>query len=185
MYKQALQKAQGAENKKVGFNLQIPNLLKAEFEHQCKKDDVTVTSMIISLMEVSLVESYLSSVPKVQELLSDLKYILNSEDIFLPNPISDSNPMFSKTVSEDDFEKLMKIYLELSLAINEFKETNHVYIGMDFSYKFDALNLMDSATACIRRIARNMDKKDEFNAVQGKYNDIVLEKFNLNMKDEK
>ena len=48
MYKQAVKQAQSADSKKVGFNLQIPNYLKGEFEHQCKQDNVTVTSMIIS-----------------------------------------------------------------------------------------------------------------------------------------
>ncbi|MBU0721792.1 hypothetical protein KJ877_10645 [bacterium] len=182
MYKQAVQKAQTVENKKVGFNLQIPNLLKAEFEHQCKEDNVTVTSMITSLMEVSLVESYLATAPKVEALLFDLKNLLNSEDIFLPNPIAKSHPMFSKTVSEDDFKKLMTIYLELSLAIDEFQELHHLHSGIDFSYKFEALGLMESVKSYIERIARNMDKRDAFNAVQEEYMDIVREKFN---KDEK
>ncbi len=184
MYKEAVKKAQGIENKKVGFNLQIPNLLKAEFEHQCKKDNVTVTSMIISLMEVGLVESYLSSIPKVEILLSDLKHILNSEDIYLPNPIEKNHPMFLTTVSEDDFKKLMRIYLDLSLAIDEFQEINHLYAGMNFSYKFEALNLMESVKSYINRIARNMGKRDEFNAVQSEYNDIALEKFNLEINED-
>lgn len=183
MYKQAVKKAQSAESKKVGFNLQIPMDFKSEFERQCKQDNVTVTSMILSLMEVSLVESYLATVPKAEIALSDLKKILNSEDIFLPNPISKNNPMYSKTVSDIDFKKLMEIDLELALAIDEFKDIHHLYTGDQHSYKYEPLNLMESSRSYIRRISANMNKQDEFNVIQEKYMDITLERFNSKGKD--
>ena len=71
-------------------------------------------------MEVSLVESYFSTFPKVENALSSFKKIVNSDDIFIPNPILQDNPMFSKTVSENDFLELIKIDLELALGIDEF-----------------------------------------------------------------
>lgn len=180
MYKQAVKQAQSADSKKVGFNLQIPNYLKGEFEHQCKQDNVTVTSMIISLMEVSLVESYFSTFPKVENALSSFKKIVNSDDIFIPNPILQDNPMFSKTVSENDFLELIKIDLELALGIDEFCDYYNLHIGSEYSYRQEALNLLESARSYIRRISQNMDKRDEFNAVQEEYMDITMKKIKAN-----
>ncbi|MDY0123453.1 hypothetical protein [Sulfurimonas sp.] len=177
MYKEAIKKAQSAEIKKVGFNLQIPSNLKSEFENQCKQDNVTVTSMIISLMEVSLIESYLTAISKIESALFDLKKVLNSEAIFIPNPIASDNPMFSKTVSEDEFKKLMKIDLELALGIDEFKEHFKTDIFGEYLYMHEALNMLESARSYIRRISSNMNKKDEFNAVQEEYMDITLKNF--------
>ncbi|MDD5400240.1 MAG: hypothetical protein PHQ93_03510 [Sulfurimonas sp.] len=179
MYKMAIKKAQSADIKKVGFNLQIPSDLKFEFEKQCKQDNVTVTSMIISLMEVSLVESYLATVSRIENALANLKKVLNSEDIFIPNPITSDNPMFSKTVSESDFKKLMEIDLELALGIDEFKEYFKIDIFGEAPYIYEALSLLESSRSYIRRIARNMNKRDDYNAVQEHYNDIVFQKFNL------
>jgi hypothetical protein len=184
MYKEAVKKAQNVDGKKVGFNLQIPSYLKGEFEHQCKQDNVTVTSMIISLMEVSLVESYLSTVPKVEKALSDLKKVLNSDDIFIPYAISKDNPMYSTTVSEADFSKLMEIDLALALGIDEFNDYYHIAINSPFSHRVEALNLLESARSYIKRISHNMDKREEFNAVQEEYMDITMKKFKKNADKE-
>lgn len=177
MYKMAVKKAQSADIKKVGFNLQIPSDLKFEFENQCKQDNVTVTSMIISLMEVSLVESYLAAVPRVENALANLKKVLNSEDIFIPTPITSDNPMFSKTVSEDDFKKLMEIYLELALGADEFKEHFKIDIFGEAPYIYEALNMIEASKSYIYKIARNMNKRDDYNAVQEQYGNIVLQRF--------
>lgn len=176
MYKQAVKMAQGAENKKVGFNLQIPNNLKAEFDYKCKQDGVTVTSMIISLMEISLAESYLNDFPKLETALFDFRIIVNSEEIYMPNPIAHNHPMYSTKVAESDFSKLMDIDIELALGIDDFRELHHLHLGSDFTYRYVTLNSLESARSYIRRISTNMDKVDAYNAAQEKYENILKEK---------
>lgn len=183
MLKQALQKSKQEEEKKVSINFQVPYNLKEEFDKLCRDNSVSLTSMLNSLMQVSLVESYLTAVPKVENALSDLKKLLNSEDVFIPNPIVSDNPMFSKTVSEDDFKKLMKIDLELALGIDEFKDHFKINTYGEYSYMNEALNMLESARSYIRRISRNMNKENDFNAVQEEYFDITLKKFKA--KDRK
>ena len=68
MLKQALQKSKQEEEKKVSINFQVPYNLKEEFDKLCRDNSVSLTSMLNSLMQVSLVESYLTAVPKVEML---------------------------------------------------------------------------------------------------------------------
>lgn len=52
--KKAISLAKGSDEKRVGFNLQIPATLKSEFELFCKANDVKVTAMILALMQTAL-----------------------------------------------------------------------------------------------------------------------------------
>lgn len=52
--KKAISLAKSGDEKRVGFNLQIPATLKAEFEHFCKANNVKVTAMILALMQTAL-----------------------------------------------------------------------------------------------------------------------------------
>jgi len=56
MLEKALKKAKKDEVTKVPINFQAPIDLKEDFEKMCKSHKVSVTSMLISLMEVALEE---------------------------------------------------------------------------------------------------------------------------------
>jgi len=57
MLNRALMKAKKDGGKKVAINFQVPVDLKEQFETLCKKNQVSLTSMLIGLMETSLEES--------------------------------------------------------------------------------------------------------------------------------
>ena len=54
--KKAISLAKGSDEKRVGFNLQMPATLKAEFEQFCKINEVKMTAMILALMRTALNE---------------------------------------------------------------------------------------------------------------------------------
>ena len=57
MLNRALEKAKKEGGKKVPINFQVPSDLKEEFENLCKKNGVSVTSMLTALMETALDEA--------------------------------------------------------------------------------------------------------------------------------
>ena len=57
MLEKALQKAKQGDEKKVSINFQVPISLKEEFDALCKKNSVSLTAMLNSLMEVVLQDS--------------------------------------------------------------------------------------------------------------------------------
>ena len=56
MLERALMKAKRGEEKKVSINYQVPSSLKEDFDKLCKDNNVSVTAMLNSLMEVALEE---------------------------------------------------------------------------------------------------------------------------------
>jgi len=57
MLSRALTKAKKEGGKKVAINFQVPINLKEDFEKLCKKNEVSVTSMLIGLIETALEEA--------------------------------------------------------------------------------------------------------------------------------
>ena len=57
MLKEALKKAKREEEKKVSINFQVPFSLKESFDALCRSNEVSLTAMLNSLMEVSIEES--------------------------------------------------------------------------------------------------------------------------------
>ncbi len=57
MLNRALDKAKKEGGKKVPINFQVPSDLKEQFENLCKKNEVSVTSMLTALMETALDEA--------------------------------------------------------------------------------------------------------------------------------
>lgn len=77
----ALDIAKGSEEKKVGFNLQIPSSLKEEFEQFCKLNGVSMTAMINGLLQATMEEVkrnpyYEESTLQVSEKLENLSWKL-------------------------------------------------------------------------------------------------------------
>ncbi|WP_428738892.1 hypothetical protein [Sulfurimonas sp.] len=57
MLNEALKKAKKDEEKKVSINFQVPSSLKEEFDKLCRDNEVSLTAMLNSLMEVTIEES--------------------------------------------------------------------------------------------------------------------------------
>lgn len=54
MVKNALKIAKGTDEKRVGLNIQVPISLKDKFETFCKEHGVSMTAMMLGLMQASL-----------------------------------------------------------------------------------------------------------------------------------
>jgi len=57
MLSRALEKAKKEGGKKVPINFQVPSGLKSDFEDLCKKNEVSVTSMLTGLIETAIEEA--------------------------------------------------------------------------------------------------------------------------------
>lgn len=183
MYKQALKKAQNAEQKKVGFNLQLPVGLKKDFEKLCKANGVSVTSMIVSLIEVTLEESALAMEPLVEKSIDNLKKILNEDNVFYPNPIGLDNPMYSRKVSKDEWKQLLNIYKDLTTAEYNFVENYGPSDIVEYSiYQQNVINSIEQSKRYIEQIARNIKCDQDIQNIHDEMMDKFVEKLK---KEEK
>lgn len=75
MLRKAIELAKGNEEPKVGLSVQVPKSLKDEFENICKENNVSMSSMLLSLIQVAVDESKHSepNVMKMNEELNKLK----------------------------------------------------------------------------------------------------------------
>ena len=177
MYKQALKKAQNAEQKKVGFNLQLPVGLKKDFDKLCKADGVSVTSMIVSLIEVTLEESALAMEPLVEQSIDSLRKVLNEENVFFPNPIELDNPMYSRKVSKDKWKLLLDIYRDLTISEHNFVSNYGPSDLVKYSiYQQNVINSIEQSRRYIEQIARNIKCDKDIQSVHDETMDKILEK---------
>lgn len=82
--------AKGSEDKKVGFNLQIPASLKEEFEQFCKNNNVSMTAMLNTLMKTTLqevkgLENYAEPTLELVEKVQQLQYMIDDMNHQLDN----------------------------------------------------------------------------------------------------
>lgn len=57
LLEKSLQKAKRTEDEKVGLNIKVPIGMKNEFDELCKQHGVSMTSMMLSLIETIIEES--------------------------------------------------------------------------------------------------------------------------------
>lgn len=74
MLKRALNKAKKGDDKKVNINFQVPSTLREEFDKLCKDNNVSLTSMLNSLIEVAIEENQGFSIndQSVKSLIDEL-----------------------------------------------------------------------------------------------------------------
>jgi len=177
MYKKAKAKAQRAEQKKVGFNLQLPVGLKKDFEKLCKADGVSVTAMIISLIEVTLEESALAMEPLVEQSINSMKNILNEDNVFYPNPIGLDNPMYNRKVTKDEWKLLLDIYRDLTQAEHNFVSIYGPSDLVTYSiYQQNVINSIESTRRYIEQIAKNIKARKDIETVQDEIMDGLIKK---------
>ena len=125
MLSRALSKAKKEGGKKVPINFQVPSQLKEDFEHLCKTNEVSLTSMLIALMETAIEEAqgvYFEMNPdvlitlnnKIEELESfiDLHYHTEEPGSKYLNDDVDKNPQGLQDLedAERELSRLYKIF---------------------------------------------------------------------------
>ena len=93
MLNRAIELAKGNEEIKVGLSVQVPKSLKEDFETICKQNSVSMSSMLLSLIQVAVAEveekeNLIFEVNKeLNRLISEKNMLLkiqsqNSDDIY-------------------------------------------------------------------------------------------------------
>lgn len=120
----ALAIAKGSEEKKVGFNLQIPASLKDELDQFCKINGVSMTAMINGMIqstmeEVNRNQYYQESTLQLSEKLEELSW--KASDAFSKIEY-DENGIFIDTPKNNQFQKEYDL-LDISIKAieNELK----------------------------------------------------------------
>lgn len=109
--------AKGSEEKKVGFNLQIPSSRKEEVEEFCKNNSVSMTSFINGLLQAAMEEVkrnpfYQESTLQLGEKLENLSWKLSDLEIQLEY---DENGAFINTPKNHALKKEVE---SLEIVIN-------------------------------------------------------------------
>lgn len=123
--KKAISLAKGNDAKRVGFNLQIPVELKTKFEEFCKNNDVKVTAMILSLMEMALEEE---NENKYHEVRSDIEKIEVARKKVTGNELSDEQKNEFLEL-KGNFENYILKYGEYIPSTNSYNVESLIDIG--------------------------------------------------------
>jgi hypothetical protein len=109
MLEKALQKAKQGDEKKVSINFQVPISLKEEFDALCKKNSVSLTAMLNSLMEVALEESKTTNTNNMQTI-SELQNTIMEMNNLIQQNVDETdvgfNPQDIKAAAESQLKKL-------------------------------------------------------------------------------
>jgi len=129
MLNEALKKAKKDEEKKVSINFQVPSSLKEEFDKLCRNNEVSLTAMLNSLMEVTIEESKglgTSEIELAKLLLTDAKswmYHKISEDEYYDNAVADMPP-YERENFIAMHERQVNLYKRITKFLGE-KNENH------------------------------------------------------------
>ncbi len=96
MLSKAIKLAKGTEEPKIGLSVQVPKSLKDEFETICKENNVSMSSMLLSLIQVAIDESNTEN-RSISDMQSELKKLYQARKSY-----------------EDTMEKTGETVLEMS-----------------------------------------------------------------------
>lgn len=120
MLQRALSKAKREGGKKVPINFQVPGELKEQFEELCKKNGVSITSMLTGLMETAIEEAqgiyYEVDASSLLSLHNRMKEINNDLEAFYQH----YGFPFDPAKVED------KHYFDFKNLIDEKERINHI-----------------------------------------------------------
>ena len=103
-FQEALKKAKQSDEEKVGLNIKIPIGLKNTFDTICKKNNVSMTNMMLSLIEVAI-EEYENSNDNFDDIE---KQIVELEDFLQDFTPGDRKDMISYYAHKARLEALYK-----------------------------------------------------------------------------
>ena len=120
MLNRALSKAKKEGGKKIPINFQVPGELKEQFENLCKKNEVSVTSMLTGLMETALEEAQ----GIYFELTPDSLLTINNRMVELEKFIREVEQHGAETAIEveDRYESAKNELYRLNKIFNAYKK---------------------------------------------------------------
>lgn len=80
MLSKAIKLAKGTEEPKIGLSVQVPKSLKDDFENICKDCNVSMSSMLLSLIQV-VVDEVKEKEALISEIEKDIALLDNQRDI--------------------------------------------------------------------------------------------------------
>lgn len=106
MLSKAIKLAKGTEEPKIGLSVQVPKSLKDDFENICKENNVSMSSMLLSLIQVAVDE-----IKEKENLISEME----------------------KTLAqlENKQQMLKKVYAKSGLDELEMEDGSIMYIKKD------------------------------------------------------
>ena len=123
MLRKVLSKAKTVEEEKVGVSFQIPKTLKKEFDILCAKHNVTITSMLQSLIEVAISEDKgEKDYFEIEALLN-----LNSKIVNLQNKINGYYYIDEHGNKELDIDYAIEVRMRLSGMQDELERLTYLY----------------------------------------------------------
>lgn len=106
IFDRALLRAKRTDSERVGLNIKIPVELKNEFDKVCRKHGISMTSMMLSLIETAIDESN----GKYESRELELKRLLNMRIDYLNKRIkdfeSDFDPEYFNDYRDNQAEKM-------------------------------------------------------------------------------
>jgi len=117
MLNRALSKAKKEGGKKIPINFQVPIELKSDFEDLCKKNSVSITSMLIGLMETAIEEA------------QGVFYDINIESMLaINNRINELNKILDNFYEDDSSSgdrRFKDELLDIEIARHQYNEANY------------------------------------------------------------
>lgn len=106
MLNKAIKLAKGTEEPKIGLSVQVPKSLKDDFENICKENNVSMSSMLLSLIQVAVDE-----IKEKENLIAEME----------------------KTLAqlENKRQMLKKVYANSGLGELEMEDGSIMYIKKD------------------------------------------------------
>jgi len=108
----AISLAKGSDEKRIAFNLKIPETLKSDFEKFCKKNNVKVTAMLLALMQTALDEDLrdnrnIDSVTSLQNTIMTMNELID-------NNVDESDVGFNPLVVKKAAERKLSVLAGMS-----------------------------------------------------------------------
>lgn len=126
--KKAISLARGSDEKRVGFNLQIPAILKSEFEHFCKDNGVKVTTMILALMQ-TMVDEVKEKEALISEIEKDIALLDNQRDIL--QRVYDESGLTELKLEDGSIKYIKKDLDSLNLKIKSLENDLGYLMSME------------------------------------------------------
>lgn len=107
MLSKAIRLAKGTEEPKIGLSVQVPKSLKVEFENICIKNGISMSSMLLSLIQVAVDEDLIAD--KNVDTVSSLQSTLMTMNELIENNVDESDVGFNPIVVKKATERKLNI----------------------------------------------------------------------------
>lgn len=124
MLSKAIKLAKGTEEPKIGLSVQVPKSLKDDFENICKDCNVSMSSMLLSLIQV-VVDEVKEKEALIGETEKDIALLDNQRDIL--QRVYDKSGLTELKLEDGSTKHIKKDLDSLNLKIKSLKiELGHL-----------------------------------------------------------